>query len=233
MQYVGGKTRIAKDILALVNKMRGDRTTYIEPFVGGGSVFELVAPTFPNAIAGDLCLDLVLLWQAAAHGWAPPGVVTEEEYAAAKKLGPSAYRGFIGFGCSFGAKWFGGYARNKRGDDYAGQASRSVQKRGKAFSGRDVFWQPYWDFDSKVTSDSVVYCDIPYKDTLAYGAVDKFDHEKFWSIAHDWTTRGAVVLVSEYAAPEPWTPVFVKSYKPQLDAKKRNMSVEEKVFSIV
>ena len=36
--------------------------------------------------------------------------------------------GFVGFGCSFGGKWFGGYARNAGGTNYAAQSKRSLLK---------------------------------------------------------------------------------------------------------
>lgn len=36
--------------------------------------------------------------------------------------------GFVGFGCSFGGKWFGGYAKNKTNTNYALQSKKSLLK---------------------------------------------------------------------------------------------------------
>ena len=57
------------------------------------------------------------MWQGLQSGWTPPDVITKEEYKYIRehKDENPALTGFVGFGCSFGGKWFGGLARNKRG----------------------------------------------------------------------------------------------------------------------
>ena len=57
------------------------------------------------------------MWKALQSGWEPPDIVTEAEYQYIKdhKDEDPALAGFVGFGCTFGAKWFAGYARDKRG----------------------------------------------------------------------------------------------------------------------
>lgn len=127
MQYLGGKTRIAKAIAEIVNAERGDRVFW-EPFCGGLSVSVKLAAHGPG-IVSDANPALIALYQAVRDGWDPPGHVSEEEYSAAKALPDSDPRkAFIGFGCSFGGKWFGGYARNARGDDYVGATQRSLAR---------------------------------------------------------------------------------------------------------
>lgn len=37
MRYVGGKSRIAKHIEKVILDHKGERTRYIEPFMGGGN----------------------------------------------------------------------------------------------------------------------------------------------------------------------------------------------------
>lgn len=62
--------------------------------------------------ASDAHEDLILMWQALMRGETEPFAdVTEAEYSALKTAPPSARRGFVGFGASFGGGWFNGYGR--------------------------------------------------------------------------------------------------------------------------
>jgi hypothetical protein len=58
----------------------------------------------------------------------------------------------------------------------------------------------------------LVYCDPPYRGTTGY-ATGAFDHDAFWETARAWSRAGAVVLVSEYAAPPDW-PCVASRAKP-------------------
>lgn len=50
----------------------------------------------------------------------------------------------------------------------------------------------------KIQPDSLIYCDIPYKNTTEYSD-GGFDYESFY----DWAeTRSEPVIISEYAMPE-------------------------------
>ena len=59
---------------------------------------------------------------------------------------------------------------------------------------------------------SVVYLDPPYTGTKGYtskrSGVPKFDHDEFWATATYWAQSGAHVFVSEFNAPEGWTPIW-------------------------
>ena len=103
VRYLGGKTRLAKHIANAILTDTPNRKTYLEPMIGGGSVFAAMAPHFDFAVGADIHPDLILMYQALAQGWLPPTYVTEEEYQTLKHdPEPSALRGFVGFGCSFG-----------------------------------------------------------------------------------------------------------------------------------
>lgn len=208
MNYLGGKTRLARriaDTVALYRRPGLD--TYVEPFLGGGSVASLLAPTFETALLSDIHPDLMALWEALAAGWIPPEV-TEEDYRRAHQSytqgePASALRGFLGFGCSFGGKWFGGWARNGRGYDYAGQARRELLKKAPGL--RDATFR-VGAYPDEVPDSAVVYADPPYAGTTGYS--HSFDHQRFWETAESWVNGGALVLVSEYAAPPEWVEVW-------------------------
>lgn len=209
MRYNGGKSKLVSGIQKTIDSMRLHRSTYIEPFLGGGAVFERVAPDFDDAKCGDTHEDLVLMWKSISEGWIPPSVVTEDNYLRIKLSKPSALRGFVGFGCSFGAKWFGGYARAKKpnGEDrnFADESARACVRASESFKGRTIWHCSYSHFNDVIDEDCVVYCDPPYKGTLGYASSGAdFNHDAFWKIAGEWRNRGALVLVSEFNAPNNW-----------------------------
>jgi DNA adenine methylase len=215
MQYMGGKGRIAKELTSVMLPMCEDRTGYLEPFVGGGFMFEQMAPHFEHRAAGDVMPDLALLWQAVAEGWIPPAEVTREQYAELRRAEPSALRAFVGFGCSFGGKWFGGYASDGNGRDYAGAAKKGIERKRAAFTGSHIRQCGYesWKFDiAKVA----VYCDPPYAGTTGYSGTSGWDVERFWTWARLMSTSGAQVFVSEYDAPEGWESIWTRTVKSTL-----------------
>ncbi len=125
MQYLGGKAKIAKPLAALINSFKP--TVYWEPFIGGCNVLPLVAASV--RVGSDVHPPLIAMYRALQQGWEPPECVSEGEYAAARALSDEdPLKGFIGFGCSFSGRWFEGYARNRRGDNFAGQAKRALAK---------------------------------------------------------------------------------------------------------
>lgn len=213
MQYLGGKSRIAKPIAEIILGASSGRTIYVEPFLGAGSVALRVAPAFRTAVLTDSSPDLVKLWKAAQRGWIPPTTLTEEEWRALRHARPSALRGFAGFPCSFGGKWFGGYARDpKGGRNFAASASRSVAERGAALRHALIMRADYRDVVTSVPfASSVIYADPPYAGTTAYGGVEPFDTVTFWQTMRECADAGALVFVSEYAAPKGWHTVWQAS----------------------
>ena len=106
---MGGKSRISKELSEVILSHTDKRDVYIEPFVGGGAMAEKMSAHFAKVILNDLHEDLMLMWDAVLNkGWIPPTEVSFEEYQELRNAEPSALRGFVGFSCSFGGKWFGG-----------------------------------------------------------------------------------------------------------------------------
>lgn len=109
-------------------------------------------------------------------------------------------KALIGFGCSFGGKWFGGYASGLNGKlTYPQLAARNVQQNVNRCS---VF--EYLDF-LEVTPGSrpgiILYLDPPYKGTTGYNATGKFDYDRFVQCCVEWS-KHTDVFVSEYEFPE-------------------------------
>lgn len=206
---MGGKTRIVDQISAIMRSKKAGRTTYVEPFMGGGSVAAAMAPLFETVHLSDYNKDLVMLHQAIQDGWVPPAKVSLEEWWELKRsTESSALRAFAGFGGSFGGAWFKSYAKNNPGNDYIGASRRALMRYKPRLAHAAFRHMDYADAGQFITDDALVYCDPPYAGTTGYKAVGGFDSATFWDTVRDWSATGAAVFVSEYAAPEDFTAVW-------------------------
>lgn len=144
MQYFGGKARIAKDIVSVLNGYRKPNQLFVEPFCGGINITCLMGD---NVIANDKNFELIEMYKAIQNGWQPPENVTEEDYENAKTTDDYKLKAFIGIGCSYSGKWFGGYARGQKGRNYAKNAKNSLKSKFKTI-GKVEFvskgYEQYW-----------------------------------------------------------------------------------------
>lgn len=223
MQYLGGKHRIAKLIAPHIAPRRQGRL--FEPFHGGMSATVALQPDF----ASDGFEPLTRLVAALRAGWIPPDVVTEETYNAVRGTG-SALESFAGFCCSYGGKWFGGYARNSIGHNYALSGRRSLAKKMAMLTNTVFYHRDYRWIDIKC--GDTVYCDPPYKGTTGYKGTGSFCHETFWDWAAWQSKRGVLVFVSEFSAPS-WVPVLATfESKTAMHTSKRSRSTTEKLYML-
>lgn len=199
MRYMGGKERIATKVVAAMQPDIAAAPCYVEPFVGGASVACRVQ--HEKKWLSDANEALVRMWAAACRGWAPPERMTREEYAALRAAQDpnDPMTAFAGFGCSFGGKWFGGYAASPT-RNYCANARNSVAKKVRGLSG--AVWR-FGGYDAvPIPRRAVIYCDPPYANTTGYTAAGKFDSAAFWVWCRTQARRGRVVYVSEYTAPD-------------------------------
>jgi site-specific DNA-adenine methylase len=133
-----------------------------------------------------------------------PITITEEEYNTVKNNKenyPKWYVGLVGFCGSFGAKWFGGFARRNNGDDVPAQAIRSLTKQSKNQNFKNIKFKciPFQNIPKDKLNNYVIYCDIPYYGTTKYK--DSFPYEEFYNWCVD-VSKNNIVLISEYHMPE-------------------------------
>ena len=212
MRYMGGKGRIAKKLSeTILNHSPEHSGIYWEPFIGGGAMAARMGNQFEIAKYSDIHPDLILMWQALHDGWEPPAVVTYEEYQELRySIEPSALRGFVGFGGSFGGRWFEGYARGGHSAsgaprNHQAESARAVLKDIQGIRANTCTRFTQGDaLTIEPGPGDVVYCDPPYAGTKNYSKTDRLDHEEFWNAATRWVEAGAYVFVSEYAAPDGW-----------------------------
>lgn len=200
MQYLGGKARIAKRLVPYIQAelAKPGVTAYYEPFMGGGNIISQIKTNLPK-YASDAHPELMALWQHLQSGGDVPTQVSEEDYRRARDgEGEPWLRGFIGFGGSFGGKWFGGYVRDPKSDrNYFSNARNSLRKKIASLHDVRLSCHGYAD-GPPFHYHAVIYCDPPYANTTGYSI--PFDHDAFWAWV-ELVAKTNIVLVSEYASP--------------------------------
>ena len=124
MKYLGGKHLNGKKIAEILKIFAGPDTfdTYIEPFCGSLGVFKHMTD-YKKSIASDIQSDLIHLWSDIQNDkFEYPKTVTENEWNKAKSMESCALKAFIGFGCSFGGRYFRSYAQK-----YSGKSNRNFK----------------------------------------------------------------------------------------------------------
>ena len=225
MRYLGGKHKISNQIVTILEKLRKPNQLYVEPFVGGAHIISKMSG---HRVGSDSNIYTIEMLKKAQQGFIFPQVVTEKEYLYYKNnpsLCDKGLRGFIGFGCSFAGKWFGGYAKDQK-RNYAGEASRYLNKISKSIKNIKFYAVDYKDLSPK---NRLIYCDPPYQGTTSYGSY--FDHNEFWDIMRDWSKENTVVI-SEYSAPSDFKEIAQFPKTLGLRTKKGNEIRTEKLFTL-
>lgn len=201
---MGGKSRIAKQLAAEINKIRRPGQLVWDAFCGGLSMSVELLKSGP-VWATDANVPLITMYKAIQDGWEPPSVVSREDYERSKSLPDTdPVKAFCGFGCSFGGKWFGGYAHDSTGSrnrdgvpsNYALSAKRRLSKEVTRQSFSVIDFMAVDPFDV----DACLYLDPPYAGATRYNGAAPFDHTAFCHRVAEWAAR-THVFVSEYAFP--------------------------------
>ena len=239
MKYMGSKNRIAKYLLPIILKDRKEGQCYVEPFVGGANMIDKVDG---NRIGADNNEYLITMWQKLQKGWIPPDFIEESLWKDVKEKMDSSYeKHFIAFtrlGCSFGADWNGGYARNVKKDkpnaellnsttkSYCRQSKNNIMKQLPNLHGVNFIHSKYDELE--IPSNSIIYCDPPYEGTTKYK--DNFDHNKFWEWCREKSKEGHTVFISEYNAPTDFECVWEGEVINSLNNQSSTKKATEKLF---
>lgn len=205
MQYLGGKSRIAKKIINYISAERTNEMVWVEPFMGSCKVLSLVNG---ERIGSDVNYDIVCLMKALQNGYIPPTKISEEQYKhmkSNKESYPPHLRGFVGHACSFAGNPWNTYARDpKGGTNFAEKGSRSLLKLAKLIQGVKFECCSYEELT--IPPKSLIYCDPPYENTFGYGF--KFDQKDFLYWCKEMVKDGHLVFISEYDLPEEYEMVW-------------------------
>ena len=211
---MGSKNRIANEILPIILKDRIENQYYIEPFCGGLGTFDKVNG---NRIGADKNKYLIAMWKGLQENRDKPMEIPKELYSKARTEYNNGTNiefddfmiGWIGWMASFNGRFFdGGYSGKTSTRDYVDEQIRNTLKQVELLKGAKFTSVDY--FELEIPNNSIIYCDIPYKDTKQYATSKNFDHDKFWQWCRDMTKQGHRVFISEYQAPDDFTCIWSK-----------------------
>lgn len=178
------------------------------------------------------------MYIALQNSWLPPDTVSEGLYKECRdkskltisiSMEEAALIGFVGVGCSYAGKWFGGYARSVDSKglprNHCLEQKKAVVKQLQNIKNVNFFNMEYTNLP--LPKNSTVYCDPPYEGVSGYK--DKFDTDKFWQ----WVRMESVdkdVYVSEYNAPNDFECLWSKEVMNNFDVQLTKKKAVEKLF---
>lgn len=231
MLYLGGKTRIAKEILPLILADRKEGQYFVEPFCGGCNVTDKVSG---NRIANDYNQYLIAMFVSLLSGENYPEHIERELYndvrrcfrSGSDKYDPG-FMGWVGFTASYRGKFFGGYAGTtvSKGKlyDFVPMAARSIAKQIPKLQGVEFRTGDYKNL--LIPDESIIYCDPPYMGTTEYS--DGINHDEFWQWCRERVYDGHKVYISEYQAPDDFITIWEKTIQNCINS---NKTATEKLF---
>lgn len=232
MHYLGGKTRIAEEILPLILADRKDGQYFVEPFCGGCNV---TAKVSGNRIANDYNEYLIAMFVGLLSGKKYPEQISPELYndvkacfrAGSDKYDPG-FMGWIGHMASYRGKFFSGYTGTITGSngkyrDQVSAAVRSVTRQIPKLQGVEFRSGDYKNL--RIPDGSIIYCDPPYMNTKCY--TKGLNHDEFWQWCRERVYDGHKVYISEYQAPEDFVKIWEKEIRNCIG---NNKKATEKLF---
>jgi len=242
MKYMGSKNRIAKHLKPFLEKHLNGDNYYIEPFVGGANMIDKI--DYNKRIGADYNEYLVAMWQGLQQNKDRPKVIDKEFYSKIREeynkltkidCEPSISSvdlfliGWVGFMASYNGRFFdGGYSGHcvgKDNRDYINEQIRNTEKQSSLIKDVTFVYSSYNNL--KIERNSVVYCDIPYKNTKQYSTSKDFSHSDFWEWCREQVKEGNYVYISEYNAPDDFIKVWEKEVTNSLNTTKTYKATEK------
>lgn len=185
MKYLGGKTRIAKEILPIILADRKKGQYFVEPFCGGCNV---TANVSGNRIANDYNEYLIAMFVGLLSGENYPKQIERELYndvRACFRSGSDKYdigfMGWVGFMASYNGRFFdGGYSgmnviSKGKPHDYISETVQSIMRQIPKLMGVEFRSGNYKNL--QIPEESIIYCDPPYMNTKGY--TRGLNHDEF------------------------------------------------------
>ena len=225
MKYVGSKNKISKYIVPIIQSyITEDIKGYLEPFVGGANVIDKIQ--CKKKIGLDIHEELIALLQKAQTDYIFPECILEDEYIKVKNNKSQYekwYVGLVGFCASFGAKYFGGYARDSKNDNSGKWSKGAISNLNKQrVNLKDIHFQclDFRDIPKDKVKNYVIYCDIPYKGTTEY-KTKKFPYDDFYKWCKEMSVHNTI-LISEYGMPNDFECLWEFKHKTLMDSNKKS-----------
>ena len=234
MKYVGSKNKLRKELIPIIQSYINNHNIniYIEPFVGGANVIDKIK--CHNKIGIDTHKYLVALLNHIKNNRIIIRTITENQYKDVrlnKQNYDDWFVGLVGFCATYGAKWFGGYARGFKADkktprNHSNESIRNLEKQIPNLKDINFINGDFELSDEYTYSKSLIYCDIPYKDSTKYGGNKSFDYDRFYNWCRKKVNQGHIILVSEYNMPNGFKCIWSKEHKTTLQTVQHSERLE-------
>ena len=229
---MGSKNRIAKEILPIMLNEREERV-WVEPFVGGGNMIDKVQGQRIGADINPYLIDALIAIRDSVDDLPKNNHdFTESDYKQLRKNDDYKYKGYAGFAFSYGGKWLGGWSRTDKTSikqrDYVAESYRNAVNQSPLLQGIELITKNYLDLE--IPENSLIYCDPPYEGVTKYK--DDFNHSEFWQWCRNMASKGHIVFVSEYKAPDDFECVWEKEIVSSLTQDTGSKKAVEKLFKI-
>lgn len=237
MKYMGSKSRIAKDIVPIIQKYIDDDeiTEYYEPFCGGCNIIDKIK--CENKYASDLNPYLIGLFQHLKDDGELLSEVPRELYSEVRTNYKSGlykdwYVGNVGFLASYNGRFFdGGYAPTGYEKTKNGQRLRNYYREASdnILAQRDYIKDIAFsckDYRELSPHNSVVYCDPPYANQKQYANAMTFNYDEFWETMRKWS-KDNIVIVSELHTPDDFECIWEKSVSRSIKAVNKTRDMEK------
>ena len=240
MKYMGNKQRIANEIIQIMlANYKGN--TFVDAFCGSCAVVQDVPSNYIR-VANDKNKYLIAMWRSLTICKKEfPTIINKDIYDIARdcyhrrnNLYEDDLVGWIGYMASFNGRFFdGGYSghnvtdRNGKTRDYIKENINNIQRQLKEHDFNNITWFNTDYCDIPFIDNSLIYCDIPYRNTKQYDFSKKFDYEFFYTWCRSMRDKGHTVFVSEYDMPNDFTCIWQKEVTTAINPTKTKKSTEK------
>ncbi len=229
------KNRIAKYLLPIILKDRKEWQWYVEPFVWGANMIDKVEWNRIGADFNEYLIRALMLIRDVPE--IIPDIITEDYY---KKLQDrknnwevNGIIWFVWFAMSFGWKFFWWYRRDVAWTKWCienmktqtRRCQNNAIKQSEKLQRVKLIHSSYQDLE--IPKESIIYCDIPYKDTTKY-KTGWFDYEHFYNWCREKKEEWHTIFISEYNMPDDFECVWEQEIINNLNNKKAT----EKLFTL-
>ena len=237
---MGSKNRIAKYIIPILLNERKDGQFYVEPFCGGCNLIDKVGG---NRIASDKNKYLIAMFKSLYEDFSILSYTSHIDRDLYNDVRRSmnenngkysdSFIGWIGFMASYNGKFFdGGYSgHNVKGRDYISEQIKNTLRQIKNIKNTSLdskFLFVNSSYESlEIPEKSIIYCDIPYRNTTKYITSIDFNYEHFYSWCHEQKNNGHTIFISEYNMPEEFKCVWEMEITNSLSLKNTHKNTEK------
>ena len=219
MRYMGSKSRVAKHIVPIIQKIIDSKNikVYVEPFCGGCNIIDKVHCDVK--IACDKSNYLIELLKNRDKVKTLPDFISKDYYSEVRnafnnqtEIYPDWIIGAIGFLASYNGRFFdGGYGatitRKSTGKTYNAYLEAKNNLLAQNLAGIEFYCCDYSTIP--FVKDALIYCDPPYFGVKQYGISKGFNHSDFWKWVRE-QSKNNIVITSEETAPSDFTSIWKK-----------------------